>query len=210
MKGRSLAWPQVLPALVLGAFLVIGAQGPGAQAQGLTDGAAAIQRLLADGRGPEAVAAARGLLRHVALEAGFGVTNARLTIGEAQGFGMFEPRPGNRYVTGEPIYAYVEVYGFSMMPLANGANRLVFDVSFTLDDLDGHQMTDAMIPMGAVQLDSFSQPLDGFIHLTYQVTGAEGPFTLRTRVVDRASGQVAEFTLPVEFGAENPTTGGGK
>jgi hypothetical protein len=62
-------------------------------------------------------------------------------------------------------------------------------------------MTDAMIPMGEVQLDSYSQPVDGFFHLTYRVTGAEGPFTLRTRVVDRASGQTAEFSLPVVFGA---------
>lgn len=210
MKGHSLAWLQVLPALVLGAFLVPGGLVPGAQAQGLADAAIAIEGLLADGRGPEAVAAARGLLRHVTAEAGFGVTNAQLTVGEAQGFGMFEPRPGNHYTPGEPIFAYVEVYGFSIMPLANGANRLVFDVSFTLDDPEGHQMTDAMIPMGAVQLDSFSQPLDGFIHLTYQVTGAEGPFTLRTQVVDRASGQVAEFALPVVFGVEEAEAEGGK
>ena len=151
---------------------------------------------------PEAVAAARLFLRHVTLETGFGVTNARLTVTPAEGFGMFEPRTDNHYRRGEPVYAYVEVYGFSMTPLANGANRLLFDVSFTLDSPDGRQMTDALIPMGEIQLDSYSQPVDGFFHLTYRVTGAEGPFTLRTQVVDRASGQSTEFTLPVVFSAE--------
>lgn len=203
-------WLRALPSLALAAVLLAGPFGGGARAQGLTEAAAAIERLLAAGQGPEAVAAARSFLRHVTLQAGFGVTNAQLTVGEAQGYGMFDPRHDNHYAPGEPVYAYVEVYGFSMTPLANGANRLLFDVSFTLDDLDGHQMTDAMIPMGAVQLDSFSQPVDGFFHLTYRVNGAEGPFTLRTRVVDRASGQEAEFTLPVVFGPAAPESASGK
>ncbi|MFN4098911.1 MAG: hypothetical protein ACK4GT_03965 [Pararhodobacter sp.] len=169
------------------------------RAQSLTQAAASIQDLIDTGRGTDAVAAARLFLRQVTDEVGFGVTNARLTIAEAEGYGMFEPRPDNRFAVDEPVFAYVEVYGFSLERLANGANRLLFDVSFTLDTPEGEQVTDQMIPMGEVQLDSHSQPVDGFFHLTYRVTGAEGPYTLRTLVVDRASGQRAEFSLPVEF-----------
>ncbi|GAB1381182.1 hypothetical protein [Pararhodobacter aggregans] len=197
-RSRSRVRLRTLPALALAAVMALPGTAP---AQDLTEAATAIEQLLATGRGPEAVAAGRMFLRHVTGEAGFGVTNARLTLLPAEGYGMFEPRPTNVYALGEPVYAYVEVYGFSMTPLANGANRLLFDVSFTLDSPEGRQMTDAMIPMGEVQLDSFSQPVDGFFHLTYRVTGAEGPFTLRTHVVDRASGQTAEFSLPVVFGA---------
>lgn len=195
-----------LPALALGA--VLAAPLP-LQAQDLQEAARNVQALIDTGRGPEAVAAARLFLRSVTDQVGFGVTNAQLTVAPAEGFGMFEPRPSNRFRLGEPIYAYVEVYGFTMSTLTNGANRLLFDVSFTLDSPEGEQMTDTLIPMGEVQLDSFSQPVDGFFHLTYRVTGAEGPFTLRTQVTDRATGQRAEFSLPVEF-SDQPLPGEGK
>jgi hypothetical protein len=118
-------------ALMLGAVAGLPPLATPAAAQSLTEAAAAIERLLDSDRGPEAVAAARMFLRHVTGEAGFGVTNPRLTVVPAEGYGMFEPRPDNVYAVGEPVYAYVEVYGFSMTPLVTGANRLLFDVSFT-------------------------------------------------------------------------------
>lgn len=168
-------------------------------AQPLISAAARIEEMLARGDTEAALSASRQFLRAVTARTGFGVTNVRLTTGPAEGFGMFHPRPDALYRVGEPIYAYVEVYGFSMTPEAGGANRLLFDVSFTLDGPDGQQMTEALIPMGEVRLDSYSQPIDGFFHLTYRVSGAEGPYVLRTEVIDRPSGQRAVFRLPVEF-----------
>lgn len=165
----------------------------------LTEQAAQIEALIEQGRAQDAVVAARGLLRSVTTMTGFGVTNARLVDGPASGFGMFEPRQGNRYAPGDPVYAYVEIYGFSLTEQASGANQLLFDVDFTLDSLDGRQMTDSMIDMGEVRIESYSAPIDGFFHLTYRVTGAEGAFNLRTHVTDRASGQSGEFVLPVVF-----------
>ncbi len=165
----------------------------------LAEMGAQIDALLARGQSDEARLAARRFLRQVTDSIGFGVTNAQLTAAPAEGFGMFARRADNRYLTDEPVYAYVEVYGFSMSPLADGGNRLLFDVAFTLETPDGRQVTDGMIPMGEVMLDSFSDPIDGFFHLTYRVTGASGVYSLRTEVIDRASGQRAEFRLPVEF-----------
>ena len=181
-----------------------------AQAQPLGDQAEAIRQLLDSARGPEAVVAARRFLRQVTDEAGFGVTNAQLTVGPAEGFGMFEPRRDNIFRRDEQVLAYDEVYWLSMQRLATGANRLLFDVYFTLDTPDGQAVTPSMIPMGEVMMDSHSEPVDGFFHLTYRVTGAEGPYTLRTRVVDRASGQRAEFSLPVEFRPNGDAAPGSK
>ncbi|MCC0079772.1 MAG: hypothetical protein H6899_07460 [Rhodobacter sp.] len=172
---------------------------PGEGAHPLQAAAARIESLLAAGQRAEAYAAGRAFLRQVTQATGFGVTNAHLTQGQADGFGMFMPRPDNVYLAGEPVEAYVEVYGFSLTPRPGNVNQLLFDVSFTLITPDGRQMTDAMIPMGEIQLDSRSAPLDGFFHLTYRVTGAVGAYALRTEVVDRASGERAEFTLPVVF-----------
>lgn len=130
--------------------------------------------------------------------------NARLTVTPASGYGVFEPREHSVYAIDEPVYAYVELYGFSLTPQPDGTHALVFDVFFTLDTPDGQQITEQMVPMGEIRLISHSEPLDAFFHLTYSITGAEGPFVLRTRVVDRASGQSADFTLPLEFRGENP------
>ncbi len=199
MFGNALLrgiWVPVLALAVASGAARVQAQSP---SRSLLDEAAAVEALLSGGQTIEALAAARRFMHAVTDRTGFGVTNARLTVAPAEGFGMFDPRADNVYRIGEPVFAYVEVYGFSMSSLATGANRLLFDVSFTLDNLDGQQVTDAMIPMGEVRLDSYSQPIDGYFHLTYRVTGAEGPYTLRTLVVDRASGQSAEFSLPVVF-----------
>ncbi len=167
----------------------------------LTARAARIETLLAEGRSDEAIAAARGFMNSVTAQTGFGVTNAQLITGPATGFGVYEPRRSNLYMPGESVYAYVEVYGFSLSAQPEGINRLQFDVAFTLDSLDGQQMTEAMIPMGGIQLDSYSRPIDGFFHLTYRVSGARGAFNLRTTVTDRESGETAQFVLPVEFGS---------
>ncbi|MCB1407027.1 MAG: hypothetical protein KDK01_12420 [Rhodobacteraceae bacterium] len=176
----------------------------GARADTLSEAAHAIETLIAQGQSEDAVAAARQFLRRVTDQTGFGVTNARLIESPATGYGIYVPRESNTYLPGDPVYAYVEVYGFSLSSQRNGANRLMFDVAFTLDTPDGQQMTDAMIPMGEILLESFSEPVDGYFHLTYRVTGAEGAFNLRTRVTDRESGQSAEFVLPVVFAASTP------
>lgn len=183
--------------LIVGAALI--AIAPGARADTLADAATLIEQMLARGERAEAVTAARDLFRRITDAAGFGVTNARLTEAPASGFGVFEPRASNVYTLGDPVYAYVELYGFTLQQADDGESRMVFDVSFTLDDLEGRQMTDAMISMGAIELETHSQPVDGYFHLTYRITGATGPYVLRTEVVDRASGQRTQFTLPVEF-----------
>ena len=193
--------PAAAPVAAPGAaFAVVG----GVAGRSLTDMAAQIETLLARGQTDAAIATGRDFLRAVTDRAGFSVANARLTQTTAEGFGMFEPRANAVYAIGEPVFAYVEVNGFSLTPQPDGRNQLLFDVAFTLDSLDGRQMTDAMIPMGEVRIDTHGQPLDAFFHLTYRVTGAEGPFRLRTEVRDRASGRVAQFVLPVEFRTDPP------
>ena len=178
-------------------------------APSLSERAAQIDTLLSRGQTEAAIDAGRQFLRAVTERAGFAATNARLTVAPAEGFGVFEPRADGVYRIGDPVFAYVEVNGFSLTPQADGRNQLLFDVAFTLDSPDGRQMTDDLIPMGEVRIDTHGQPLDAFFHLTYRVTGAEGPFRLRTLVVDRATGRQAQFVLPVEFRAE-PAPGASK
>lgn len=197
--ARTVAPPAPAPAPIAAPAVMGGVAG-----RSLTQLAAQIETLLARGQSEAAIAAGRDFLRSVTERVGFSVANARLTQTTAEGFGMFESRADSVYEIGEPVFAYVEVNGFSLTPQPDGRNQLLFDVAFTLDSLDGRQMTDAMIPMGEVRIDTHGQPLDAFFHLTYRVTGAEGPFRLRTEVRDRATGQVAQFVLPVEFRTDPP------
>lgn len=166
-----------------------------------------IEAMLDDGDDTAAIAAARDLLRMVTNRTGFGVTGAQLTVSPATGYGVYALRPSNVYEPGEPIFAYIEVYGFSLLsqrvsatgPNSEPVNIMSFDVSFTLDTPEGEQVTEALIPMGEVNLSSYREPIDGYFQLTYRITGAQGDYVLRTHVVDRESGQSAEFRLPVVF-----------
>lgn len=206
MTNRSIARALIVPAAFAFALVIGGASAP-ARAQdsaldsALTDAAREIESMLALGQSDEAVAAARAFMRSVTDRAGFGVTNAQLINSPATGFGIFDPRSNNVFRAGDPVFAYVEVYGFSLTPQPGGVNEMLFDVSFTLEAPDGRQLTPEMIPMGDVRLESYSEPVDGYFHLTYRVTGATGAFNLRTSVIDRESGQQADFTLPVVFEA---------
>ncbi|MEZ5752270.1 MAG: hypothetical protein R3D60_09995 [Paracoccaceae bacterium] len=158
-----------------------------------------IEAFLDAGDAEGAMNAARALVRLVGETAGFGVWNARLTQDVATGFGVNVPRADNVYAPGEPIYAYVEPFGYSLSPIGGGENQLLFEVSFTIDDPDGRQLTQGMIDMGQINLRTRGEPVDAFFHLTYNITGVSGPATLRTEVIDVATGQVDVFTLPVVF-----------
>lgn len=172
----------------------------------LGDHAARIERLIALGQPVEAMAAARAFMEAVGEGTGFGVTNVQLVQAQAPSFGVYLPRASNVFDIGETVYTYVELYGFSLEAVPDMANRMVFDVAFTVHGPDGTQMTDSMISMGQVVLNTYSRPLDGYLNLTYRIAGAQGPAILRTQITDHASGQVAEFSVPVVFrpgGAED-------
>lgn len=175
-----------------------------AQQGTLQDRAAQIEALAQSGQAEQAMSAARDFVRSVAGQVGFGVWNAQLTREIATGYGVFMPRADNVYRPGEPIYAYVEPYGFSLTGLNEGENQLLFEVSFTIDDPNGRQLTQGMIDMGQINLRTRGEPIDAFFHLTYNITGVTGPATLRTEVTDVASGQSDVFVLPVVFAAPAP------
>ena len=185
--------------LVLAAVLVL-TGAAAASAQTLTSRVAAIEAALASGAAEDALQQARDLHHEVAAQAGFGVRQAVLTEELATGFGIYTPRAQPVYAPGAPVFGYVEPFGYSLQPGADGLNAMVFDIDFALLTPAGEALTD-ITPMGVVELSSRSRPLDAYFHLTYQITGPEGEYLIWTRVTDRPSGQEAEFTIPVSFGA---------
>ena len=149
-------------------------------------------------------------MRSVGERAGFGLLTATLTDGDATGYGVYAPRPDNRFAEGEAINAYVELYGYSVTAMQGTTRQMVFDITFTVLGPDGQMMTDAMVPMGEVVLNTYAEPLDGYLTLTYRITGVSGPAVVHTEITDRASGQRADFSLPVVFEAPPSNAAAGK
>jgi len=191
--------PRFCLATVLFAFSLCGV----ANADTLSTRIAEIEAALAAGDGAGALAQTRALHHAVADRAGFGVNQVILTEAPATGFGLYTPQAQPVYAPGAPVYGYVEPFGFSLEPVGDGMNALLFDVDFALLSTDGEPLTDIM-PMGEVELTSRSRPLDAFFYLTYNISGPDGDYLIWTRVTDRPSGQEAEFTIPVTFRAHPP------
>ncbi len=180
--------------------------GSPAPAQTLSERVATIEARLAEGDGDAAMAEARALLFDVNEQAPFGVRNARLTVEPATGYGVYEPVIEAVFAPGSPVHGYVELHGFSLVRNAVGVNQIAFDVAFAMLDPDGNFLTD-VTSMGAVEIVSRNRPADAFIHLTYRIRGAEGPYVIWTEVTDRASGESATFELPVTFDETAPERG---
>lgn len=213
---------RVVRCLTAGALAGVLATTAAAEDVSLRAQAERIEALLEAGDATAARQAARDFLHDVTRRGGFGVSNTRLTISPASGFGVYEPRESQSYLPDEPVFAYVEVFGYSLTPdaapnapgLATRAevvgafqmagqepslNRMLFDVAFTLLDSEGTQVTPELVPMGEVELATLAEPVDGYFSLTYRINGVEGDYTILTEVTDRASGAVATFQLPVTF-----------
>lgn len=169
-----------------------------ARAETLSERAAHIEARLAEGDGAAAVAEARRLYLDAAGRAGFGVQGVVLTTELASGYGVFTERAEAVYAPGEPIYGYVEPFGYSLRSNAAGLNEMVFDVEFALMSPSGEPLTD-ITAMGEIEITSYNQPIDAYFHLTYRITGPAGPYVIWTRVTDRPTGRQAEFSIPVEF-----------
>lgn len=169
-----------------------------ALAETISERAARIEARLAEGDGAAAVAEARSLYHAAAERAGFGVQGAILTTEPATGFGIYTERAEAVYAPGDPIYGYVEPFGYSLRLNAAGLNEMVFDVDFALMSPSGEPLTDTMA-MGEILITSYNQPIDAYFHLTYRITGPAGHYVIWTRVTDRPTGRQAEFSIPVEF-----------
>lgn len=179
--------------------MAVAAPAPAPGYGALSEQASLIGQLLAQGSGLEAVRAVRALSQWVSAQAGFGVLDATLTEGEATGYGVYVPRADNVYSAGEAVRAYVELYGYTVEPTRGGAHRLTFELAFTVTGPDDAPMIDHYVPMGEVVISTHSVPQDSYLALTYRISGLEGAATIRTRITDRASGNIAEFAMPVVF-----------
>lgn len=167
---------------------------PAVQADPLAAEFDAIRTHLAAEDGAEAVAAARRLYRATAEAAGFGLSNPWLTAEPAEGYGVYTPRADNVFAVGEPIHAYVEPFGQSLVELNDGRLAMRYEIRFAVLAPDGTPMTD-LIEMERIELPARQIPVDAYLRLTFRVSAPPGDYIIHAEIDDVPTGQ----TMPVRW-----------
>jgi hypothetical protein len=155
-------------------------------------------RLAAAGQAAEAAA----VLRQAEVEVWSGspivVTHGSLVSQEAQGYGVFQERPDNRFRVGEPILIYAEPAGYSFV---REQDDYIFGFSADFTVLDENENV-----LGAQRnIQSWSyrsrHPLfEVYVNLTYSLSGAvQGKYIIETTFTDANGGGQGGFRIPIEI-----------
>ena len=63
--------------------------------------------------------------------------NVKFVTNDSASFGIYDPRPDDRFAAGEVIYLYVEPVGQTLAPLGDGRSEFGFAADFSLEDDGG-------------------------------------------------------------------------
>lgn len=166
----------------------------------IADKAADVEGLLASGDDAGAVMAARELLGQ-AWEATSGLAfGETVLIAEpASGYGIFNPRPDDKFKLGEPVLIYAEPMGFGYGAVGGGLYGIGFFVDLKI-------LTEAGEVLGDIQnvtelnLTSRYQNREFQANLTYNLDGiTPGRYLLQTTLRDKNSAKIGSFETAVEF-----------
>ena len=166
----------------------------------IADKAAEVETLLGSGDDAGAISAAREVMGKV-----WEATSA-LAIGEtvlisepASGYGIYNPRPNDKFKIGEPVLIYAEPMGFGYGNPGEGLYSIGFFVDLKVMNEAGEVLGDLM---DITELDLTSRyPNREFqANLTYNLTGVPpGRYVLQTTLRDKNSGKTGSFENSVEF-----------
>jgi hypothetical protein len=115
--------------------------------------------------------------------------------GSPQGFGMYDPRPGSSFASGEAMTVYAEPVGYKWREEA-GEYRFGFACDFAIKTVTGASLGEQK---GFATLEKLSRVRNRefFLKFDYQVKGlVQGHYILTTTVHDIVDGRTASFDLP--------------
>ena len=128
-----------------------------------------------------------------------GFSQAMLVAEPASGFGIYNPRPDNKFAKGVPVIIYVEPFGFGYGTPAEGLFSMGFFVDLKVT-------TDAGEVLGEypnlTELDQNARyPIREFqANLTYNLGGlAAGRYLLQTTLRDKNSGKIGVIENTIEI-----------
>jgi len=112
------------------------------------------------------------------------LNNPRFVQAESNSFGLYEPREGEEFASGEVIYLYMEPVGFSVRPNPAGYNEFGFKADFTLKDAQGKWLA-GQKDFASVPFKSWNFNTEVSLTFNYTFTGLEaGRYKVITEVRD--------------------------
>lgn len=171
-----------------------------AQAGPIADKAAEAETLLAAGDDAGAIAAARDAFGQ-AWDATTGLSfgEVHLITEPAAGYGIYNPRPDDKYKLAEPVLIYAEPMGFAYGQPGDGLFSIGFFVDLKVMNEAGEVLGDLQ-NITELDLNSRYANREFQANLTYNLEGVPpGRYVLQTTLRDKNSAKVGSFDTTVEF-----------
>lgn len=187
--------PRLLAIALAASLLTLPAQGGE-----IADKATEAESLLSAGDDLGAITAAREAFGK-AWEAttGLAIGETALISEPASGYGIYNPRPDDKFKIGEPILIYAEPMGFGYGNPGEGLYSIGFFVDLKVMTEGGEVLGDLQ---NLTELDLTSRyPNREFqANLTYNLEGVPpGRYVLQTTLRDKNSAKIGSFETTVEF-----------
>ena len=166
----------------------------------IADKAAEVESLLGAGDDAGAISAARDLFGQAwDATTGLAFGETVLLAEPASGYGIFNPRPDDKFKVGEPVLIYAEPMGFGYGSAGDGLYSIGFFVDLKVLNEAGEVLGDIQ---NVTELNMTSRyPNREFqANLTYSLDGIPpGRYLLQTTLRDKNSAKIGSFETTVEF-----------
>ena len=194
MFEKSVATAVLGVALAMSVFSGPGLAGP------VVDKATEIESLMAASNAKGAIDAASALMATVwDSSADIGIHQTVLVTEPAAGFGIYNPRPDEKFKVGEPVLIYAEPFGFGYGSGGDGLYTIGFVVDLKVMTEAGEVLGE-LPAVANLDLTSRYQNREFQANLTYTLTGiTPGRYVLETTLRDKNSEKFGSFQNTIEI-----------
>ena len=128
-----------------------------------------------------------------------GLRDTLLVTEPAVGYGLYNPRPDNKFKPGDPVYVYAEPFGFGYGSGGDGLYTIGFAVDLRVISSTGAVIGEAR-DIANLDLTSRYKNREFQANITYTLDGiTAGVYQLETTLRDKNSAKTATFQSEVEF-----------
>lgn len=146
----------------------------------------------------EAANALRQAFAVLAAQSPLSLRHAQFVAEPPNGFGIYQPRSGNSFRSGEPLIVYAEPFGMGWRPEGDHFSALL-TIDFEIRTPGGEILTGKK-EFGRFAFNSRERNLEVMTHLTLNLSGAPaGKYVFGATYHDKVSGKSTSLDLPFEI-----------